>query len=135
MFLLLMVHLASRICGFIVFINFGKLSATISSNISRLHPSLLGFQLYIHVCVLSHFIHIRFFATPWTVAWKAPLTMGFSRQEYCSELPCPPPGDVPNPGIKPPSAVSPALQAVSLPIEPPGKPFWLCIRNLMRVNC
>jgi len=45
--------------------------------------------------------------------------MGFSRQEYWSELPCPPPGDLPNPGIK---LRSPALQADSLPVEPPGKP-------------
>ena len=45
--------------------------------------------------------------------------MGFSRQEYWSGLPCPPPGDLPNPGIKP---RSPMLQADSLPSEPPGKP-------------
>ena len=45
--------------------------------------------------------------------------MGFSRQEYQSGLPCPPPGDLPNPGIKP---RSPTLQADSLPSEPPGKP-------------
>ena len=56
---------------------------------------------------------------PRTVAHKTPLSMGFSRQEYWGALPCPPPGDLPNPGIEPrPSA----LQAVSLPIEQPGKP-------------
>ena len=43
--------------------------------------------------VLSHFSHVRLFATPWPVARQAPLSMGFSRQEYCSGLPCPPPGD------------------------------------------
>ena len=48
---------------------------------------------------------------------------GFSRQEYGSGLPCPSPGDLPNPGIEPVSVVSPALQAGSLPIEPPGKPI------------
>ena len=48
--------------------------------------------------------------------------MGFSRQEYWNGLPCPSPGDLPNPGIEPTSPVSPALQADSLPIEPPGKP-------------
>ena len=53
-------------------------------------------------------------ATPWTVAHQAPLSMGFSRQEYWSELPFPSPGDLPDPGIKP---RSPALQADSLPTE------------------
>ena len=53
------------------------------------------------MCVLSCFSHVRPFATPWTVARQAPLSMGFSRQEYWSGLPCPPPGDVPDPEIKP----------------------------------
>ena len=48
-------------------------------------------------------------ATPWTVTRQAPLSMGFSRQEYWSGLPFPPPGDLPNPGIKPMTPVSPAL--------------------------
>ena len=55
--------------------------------------------------------------TPWTVACQAPLSMGFSRQEYWSGLPCPSPGDLPKPGIK---SGSPALQADSLLSEPPG---------------
>ena len=50
---------------------------------------------------------VRLFATLWTVALQAPLSMEFPRQEYCSGLPFPPPGDLPNPGIKP---GSPALQ-------------------------
>ena len=57
--------------------------------------------------------------TPWTVALQAALSMGFSRQEYWSGLPCPPAGDLPDPGIKP---TSPALQVDSLPAEPQGKP-------------
>ena len=57
-----------------------------------------------------------------TAAHQAPLSMGFSRQEYWSGLPCPPPGDLPDPGIEPISLVSLALQADSLPTEPPGKP-------------
>ena len=61
---------------------------------------------------------VRLFVTPWTVAHQAPLSMGFSRQEYWSGLPFPSPGDLPNPGIKP---GSPALQADALPSEPPGK--------------
>ena len=59
------------------------------------------------------------FATPWTVAHQAPLSMKFSRQEYWSGLPFPSPGDPPNPGIK---LASPALQDDSLPSEPPGSP-------------
>ena len=66
--------------------------------------------------------HVRLFATPWTAACQAPLSMGFSRQEYWSELPFPPPQDLPNPGIEP---RSPALQADALPSEPPGKPNGL----------
>ena len=51
--------------------------------------------------MLSHFTHARLCATPWAVAHQATLSMGFSRQEYWSGLPCPPPGDLPDPGIKP----------------------------------
>ena len=61
-------------------------------------------------------------ALPWTAAHQAPLPMGLSGQECGSGLPCPPPGDLPNPGIKP---RSPELQADSLPSEPPGKPYTL----------
>ena len=53
------------------------------------------------MCVLSCFIHVQLFVTPWTVARQAPVSMGFSRQEYWSGLPCPPPGNLLNPGIKP----------------------------------
>ena len=66
--------------------------------------------------------HVRLFVTPWTIAYQAPLSMGFSRQEYWSGLPFPSPGDLPNPGIKP---RFPALQADSLPAEPPGTPSHL----------
>ena len=59
--------------------------------------------------MLSHFSHVQLFATPWTIAHQAPLSMGFSKQEYWSGFPCPPPGDLPNPGIKPVSLRSPAL--------------------------
>ena len=63
----------------------------------------------LYVRVLSHFSRVRLCATPWTVARQAPLSVGFSRQEYWSGLPCPPPGDLLNPGIKPVSLTSPAL--------------------------
>ena len=67
-----------------------------------------------NVCVrvLSHFSHVRLFVTLWTA--KAPLSMGFSRQEYWSGLLCPPLGDLPNPGVEPGSLRSPALATWSL---------------------
>ena len=58
---------------------------------------------------------VRLFATPWTVARQAPLSLGFSRQEYWSGLPFSSPGDLPDPGIEP---RSPALQADTLTSEP-----------------
>ena len=61
---------------------------------------------------------VQLFATPWTVAYQAPPSMGFSRQEYWSGLPFPSPRDLPNPRIKPGSST---LQADALPSEPPGK--------------
>ena len=61
------------------------------------------------------------FATLWTVAHQAPLSMGFSRQEYWSGLPLPSPGDLPNPGIE---SRSPTLKADALTSEPPGKPIF-----------
>ena len=66
---------------------------------------------------LKSLSRVRLFATPWTVAHQAPLSMGFSRQEYWSGLPFPSPGDLPDPGIEPRSL---ALQADALTSEPPG---------------
>ena len=63
---------------------------------------------------------VHLFATPWTVAYQAPPSMGFSRQEYWSGLPFPSPGDLPDSRIEP---GSPALQADALPSDPPGKPL------------
>ena len=68
-------------------------------------------------------LDIRFFATQWTVALQAPLSMEFSRQEYFSGLPFPPTGDLPDPGIGPGSLASPALAGGSFTTEPPGKPL------------
>ena len=62
--------------------------------------------------------HVRLFVTLWTVAYQAPLSMGFSRQGYWSGLPFPSPGDLPNPGIEP---GFPTLEADALTSEPPGK--------------
>ena len=66
--------------------------------------------------------HIRLFATPWTIAYQAPPSMRFSRQEYWSGLPFPSPGDLPYPGIEP---RSPALWADALSSKPPGKPNYI----------
>ena len=60
-------------------------------------------------CMLSRFSHVQLFATFWTVTCQAPLSMGFSRQEYWSGLPRPLPGDLPDAGIEPMSLMSPAL--------------------------
>ena len=59
--------------------------------------------------MLSHFSRVQLFVTPWTVTCQAPLSMGFSRQEYWSGLPCLPPGDLPKPEIDLSSLMSPAL--------------------------
>ena len=61
------------------------------------------------VCMPRHLSRVLFFATLWTVSCQAPLSMGFSWQEYWSGLPCPPPGDLPDPGIEPASFKSLAL--------------------------
>ena len=86
------------------------------------------------MCVLSHFSHVLLFTTLWTVACQDPLSMGFSRQEYCTGLPCPPPGDLPNPGIEPVSLMSPPLAGAFFTPEPPGKPslgiFFMYFANL-----
>ena len=63
----------------------------------------------LHSGMLSHFSCVRLFATPWTVAWQPPLSMGFSRQEYWNGLPCPPLGDLPDPGVELTSLTSPAV--------------------------
>ena len=81
----------------------------------RLHPAeaLLCQEIVereCSMCVLSLFTRVQLFATPWTVALQAPLSVEFCRQEYWSGLPGPPPGDRPNPGIKP---RSPTLQSYS----------------------
>ena len=70
---------------------------------------------------------VRLFATPWTVAYQAFPSMGFSRQEYWSGLPFPSPGDFPNPGIE---LGSPTLEADVLTSEPPGKLPNICISSV-----
>ena len=69
--------------------------------------------------IVKSLSRVRLFATPWTVAYQASPSMGFSRQGYLSGVPFPSPGELPNPGIEP---GSPALEADALTSEPPGKP-------------
>ena len=72
-------------------------------------------------CVLRWISRVQLFATLWTTGHQTPMTMGFCKQEYWSGLPCPPPGDLPNPGIEPASLrVYLHRQAGSLPLAPPG---------------
>ena len=82
----------------------------------EINPCTYGHLIFDKVKSLSH---VQLFVTPWTAAYQAPLSMGFSRQEYWSGLPFPSPGDLPNAGIEP---WSPALQTDALPSEPLGKP-------------
>ena len=91
-----------------------------------------------YVCVLSHFSFVFLCVTLWTVAWQVPLSMGFSRQEYWSGLPCLSLGDLPDPGIKPMSLMSPPLAGRFLPLVPPGKPMHVYThtkRYMTTLNC
>ena len=80
-------------------------------------------NLVLCCAVLSCLSRVRLFATLWTVLHQTPLPLGFSRQEYWSGLSCPPPGDLPHPGIKPTSLMSPALAGASLPLT--GSLRWV----------
>ena len=82
--------------------------------------------------VLSCFSHVPLFVTPWTATYQAPLSMGFSWQEYWIELPCLPPRDLLNPGIEPASLVAPALQVDSLLLSRLGStPFVRLKQHLL----
>ena len=85
--------------------------------------NVVMYILPMHACMLSCFSHVPLFATPWTVACKAPLSMGFSRQEYWSGLPYSLPGDPPDSWIELLSPETPALQADSLLLSHRGSPF------------
>ena len=70
---------------------------------------------------------------PWTVAPQAPLSMGFSRQEYWSGLPFPPPGDLPDPEMEPTTPASPALAGGFFTTAPPGKSEIMCTDGLFYI--
>ena len=91
-------------------------------------PSASMFLSWCFSCAQS-LSWVWLFATPWTVALQAPLSMGFSRQEYWSGLPFPPPGDLPNTETEPASVASLALAGGFFTTVPPGKPnyySWTC---------
>ena len=100
----------------------GLNTALLKHHFLQAHPRTHSTGDHLCVCMLSHFSCVQLFAIPWTVARQAPLSMGVSRQEYWSGLSCPPPEDLPDAGIKPPSLMSPALAGSSVPPVPPGKP-------------
>ena len=75
-----------------------------------IYSQYLGGSRSLHAHKLNRFSHVQLFVTLWTIAYQALLSMGFSRQGYWRGLPCPPPGDLPNPGIE---SRSPAFQADS----------------------
>ena len=91
---------------FLLFFHFNELKM-LSNDLDGCLPSL-------HECVLSH---VQLSATPWIIAHQAPLSTGFSRQEYWGGLLFPPPGHLPNPGMHSMSVVAPALKADSLPLS------------------
>ena len=83
---------------------------------------------YKDVCMSAKLLVSDSFVTPWTVALQAPLSMGFSRQEYWSGLPCPPPGDLPHPGTEHGSPHLLNWQVYSLPLAPLRKPHMVAVR-------
>ena len=85
---------------------------------------MCGSEKDLCVCVLNL---VQLFSTPWTVACQAPLSVGFSRQEYWGGLLVPSPKDLSDPRIKPTSPASPALAGRFLTTEPPGKPGKILI--------
>ena len=96
-------------------------------NGNQINTSIFVFEYCAAKLLLSHFSHVQLCVTQWTAAHQAPLLMGFSRQEYWSGLPCPPPGDLPNPEIKPASLTSPALAGevftTSSPLGSSNQPY------------
>ena len=96
-------------------------SVSVLSGVSRRASVFLTFAA--SVCVRAQLVScVQLFVTLWAVACQAPLSMGFSRQEYWSGLPCPSPGDPLKPGMKPTSPEDPALAGGFFITEPPVKP-------------
>ena len=83
------------------------------------------------MCCCAHVQSCLTLHDPWTIAHQAPLSMGFSRQEYWSGLPFPPPGDLPNPGIELTSLVSPASAGRFFTTMPP----YVCMYKYVYMTC
>ena len=94
-----------------------------------INKTVVRYNLHIYQCQLLSCVQL--FATPWTIAHQAPLSMEFSRQEYWNGLPFPPPGDLPDPGVEPRSL---ALQTDSLLSEPPGKHTSIRLTKIKKTN-
>ena len=92
--------------------------------VSLMKKSLGLEPLHTVVVVVNSLSHVQLFATPWTVALQALLSMAFSRQEYWNGLPFPPPGDLPNPRVKSESPASPAMRGGFFTTEPPKLGGW-----------
>ena len=113
----------------------GQITLKADSQINTIRNCLSTFNLayipFIHaykvVLVMSHS------ATLWTVAHQAPLSMRFSRQDYWSGLPCPPPRDLPNPGIEPTPLTSSALADCSLPVASSRKLIYPSIPKFIHI--
>ena len=104
---------------------YSRFSVSLFGSIDLLSLVILEFLILNfsqHACVLSHFSYVWLFATLWTVAHHAPLSMGFCGQEHWSGFPCPPPGDLPDSGIKLTPSVAPVLQVDSLLLSHRGHP-------------
>ena len=95
---------------------------TFSTLLPFFFNSKLDGGLAVPVLLISSSVVCNTFETPWTVAYQAPLSMGFSKQEYWSGLPFPSLGDLPGPGIEP---MSPALTSMFFTTESPGNPTYL----------
>ena len=108
-----LLFLVLRLCGFEKHFSFLFTYASFEDENSG--------RIYGYCLCCAVLSHVQLFATPWTVALQASLPMGFSQQEYWKGLPCPPPGDLLDPGIK---LVSPALAGRFLTTESPGKPIY-----------
>ena len=98
---------------------------------AKITPRVLqSFTFILHACVVNCLCVVWLFETPWTIAHQAPLSMGFTRQEYWSGLPFPSSGDLPNAGIKCKPPMSPALAGRFFTTEQPGKPHsWWPVLN------
>ena len=127
------------ICGWIKWItsllNFKQadaISCLASAKTSQglIHIPLPVLWPWLCCAVLRSLSPVWCFATPWPVARQAPLSMGILQAKYWSGLPCPPPGDLPNPVTK---SRSPTLEVDSLPPEPPGKPVTLT--TSIQISC